>query len=156
MTRLTLLLFAGAWLMAASSMARADDGGTMSDQAHIASLASEHWCAADLAQDIDAKMSLFTEDAVLVMPGHEPLVGRDRIRAWQAQNYAMARHDCVGRVEIAEAEVRDGLGVVRGRFAGSVELTDGSAAFEQAGYFMNIFERDSAGNWRISRMIFTY
>jgi len=155
-TRIHTLIAASAVLTAASVPAAARDGAAGPSAGQVARLMSEAWCAADLAQDIEAKMALFSDDAVLIMPGRAPLDGVEEIRNWQSQNYAAARHDCVGRVNVDNVEMDGAIAILRGQFAGRVVMADGSGSFEQSGYFLNVVERGADGDWRISQMIFTY
>ncbi|MFS2317434.1 YybH family protein [Maricaulis sp. D1M11] len=150
---LTALSVSLASLASTAGPALADSTVTATD---LATLSSDGWCEADLAQDIEAKLALFDDEAILIMPGRAPLDGIEAIRTWQTQNYAMVNHDCTGQVEISEARIEGAIGLVRGRFAGHVTMKDGSGSFDQAGYFLNVFEQDDSGDWKISRMVFTY
>lgn len=155
MLRLILALVP-AWAAAISAPVMAETHHALADEARVVAISSEEWCAADLAQDLDAKMALLTDDAVLIMPGREPIEGLEAIRSWQAQSYAMVNHNCVDQVRIDEALIDGDLAIVRGRFAGRVAFKDGSREFDQAGYFVNVLARDAAGEWRVARQIFTY
>lgn len=145
-------ILAGAVLAATGSLALAQEG----DEARVISVSSDEWCAADLAQDLDAKLDLFAEDAVLMMPGRSPLEGAAEIRRWQDQNYALVHHDCVGGVRVDDVRIDGDIAIVHGRFSGEIVFKDGSRSLEQSGYFLNVLTADAERRWRISRMMFTY
>ena len=136
--------------------AMAEHHGHDTDEAAITQVSVGDWCAADLSQDLNAKMSLYTADAVLIGPGLGPLEGQAAIRAWQEQSYTMVHYDCVDQLVVDEIMIENDMALLRGRFAGTITLKDGSGAFNQEGYFFNILEREDDSQWRIARMIWNY
>jgi hypothetical protein len=54
------------------------------DRAAIARLPVDDWCEAEKARDIDAKLKLFTTDAVLMPSAESNVIGQQAIRAWHS------------------------------------------------------------------------
>lgn len=122
---------------------------TAQAEAAIRQLPIEKWCAAEAAQDLDAKMDLFTSDIVFLMPGAKPVVGKDAVRTWQKADWQKARWRCTGTVD--EAQVLGEWGFVRGTFSGESIASDGTKT-HVSGKFINVVRQED-GRWRIARVI---
>jgi uncharacterized protein (TIGR02246 family) len=120
------------------------------DEASIRSLPVERWCKAEAAQDLEAKMDLFTADVVVLSPGEVPIVGRDRLRALHKARWQTSRYTCTGTVD--EVIVAGDWGFARGSFSGTTTDSSG-AARESSGRFINVVRRDTDGHWRVARAI---
>ena len=108
-------------------------------------------------QDWDTLAALFTEDAVLVRPGAEPLHGRDAIRAAYAGRPPgrFTRHLVVSTLvdEAADGEARAHSTVLLwAGLAGDAEGPQGRPAHgpELLCEFDDRLQRGSDGRWRIA------
>lgn len=108
-------------------------------------------------QDWDALVAAFTEDAVLVRPGAEPLHGRDAIRAAYAGRAPgrFTRHLVVSTVvdETADGEAHAHSTVLLwAGHAGDAEGPQGRPAQgpELLGEFDDRLRRGADGRWRIA------
>jgi uncharacterized protein (TIGR02246 family) len=122
---------------------------TAQAEAAIRQLPIEKWCAAEAAQDLDAKMNLFTSDIVFLVPGAKPVVGKDDVRAFHKADWKKARWRCTGTVD--EVQVLGEWGFVRGTFSGDSTASDGTKT-HSSGRFINVVRQDSGG-WKIARVI---
>jgi len=131
--------------LAAPSVARGQD------EASIRSLPIDRWCAAEAARDIDAKMDLFTDDIVLLVPGEAPVSGLDDVRSWHLRVWeGIKKYQCSGSVD--EVQMSGDWGFVRGTFSGT--FTDSSGATgKTSGKFMNVVRRSVDGQWKLARVI---
>lgn len=121
------------------------------DETAIRSLSIDDWCAAEAARDLDAKTSLFTADAVLMVPGGEKLVGQQAIRAWHETAWQGHTHECTGTVD--EVQVQGDWGFDLGTWASVMTPTDGGTPSEESGQFINIAQRQADGSWKLARVI---
>jgi uncharacterized protein (TIGR02246 family) len=139
------VLSAVAWLMVVA----APRAATAQAEAAIRQLPIEKWCAAEAAQDLDAKMSLFTSDVVFLVPGSEPIVGKDEVRAFHKADWQEAQWTCTGSVD--EVQVLGEWGFVRGAFSGDLTASDGTKT-HMSGKFINVVRQED-GRWKIARVI---
>lgn len=120
------------------------------DEVSIRSLPLDRWCAAEAARDLDAKMSLFTDDIVFLVAGQAPVTGLDEVRSWHARVWEGTKYQCSGSVD--EVAVSGDWGFARGAYSGS--FTDSSGTTEKStGKFINIVRRNADGDWKIARVI---
>lgn len=109
---------------------------------------SAAWEAAWNAGDIAAVAALYTEDAVLLPPGSEPVEGRAAIQAYWQEVYD-AMPGVKTDLETIEHEVFDGVTIERGSYVN----TDPDGAHLDHGKFVAIWTNVD-GEWRIARDIF--
>jgi uncharacterized protein (TIGR02246 family) len=121
------------------------------DETAIRKLPIDDWCAAEAARDLDAKMSLFTADAVLMVPGGEKLVGQQAIRTWHEAAWQENTVECSGTID--EVQVQGDWGFVLGTFATVLTPTDGGTPSEESGQFINISQRQADDSWKLARVI---
>ena len=72
---------------------------TTSADAAIRSLPVDDWCKAEADRDIEAKMKLFTTDAVLMPPGKSDVIGQQAIRAWHEKMWQGTKYQCSGTID---------------------------------------------------------
>ena len=118
--------------------------------AAIRRLPIEDWCSAEAARDMQAKMRLFTSDAVLMPPGEPNVIGQQAIRAWHEKVWMGTKYQCSGMLD--EVQVFGDWALARGTFSG-VETQASGAQRRETGKFLNMIRRQADGSWKIARAI---
>lgn len=104
------------------------------------------------AENLDAAMSVFTDDAAILAADSPDIVGREAIRATYAQ--MMDQYDIDTRLSTAEIEVAGDLAYERGTY--TLKLTEGSSGevvLDTENRHIHIFKRQPDGTWRTWRMM---
>ena len=125
------------------------------DQAAIQKL-QERDIAASVAFDVDALLTLWTEDGVLLAPGQAPISGKAALR-----DFYDKQRDALGNVEILSyeeqwQEVRImgdyafQWGQIRARTRTGQSKTESSAAVNA----MRLLKRSEDGSWKVARAIY--
>ncbi len=130
--------------------AESEQESTLSADAAIRSLPVDDWCKAEADRDIEAKMKLFTTDAVLMPPGRSDVIGQQAIRAWHEKMWQGTQYQCSGTID--EVQVFGDRGMVTGTFSGMFTPASG-APRRDSGRFVNTVERQADGSWKIARGI---
>ena len=120
---------------------------TASADAAIRSLPVDDWCKAEADRDIEAKMKLFTTDAVLMPPGNSDVIGQQAIRAWHEKMWQGTKYQCSGTID--EVQVSGDWGMVRGTFSGVFTPASG-APQPSSGRFLNTVQQQADGSWKIA------
>lgn len=107
--------------------------------------ASRDWSKAAQARDVEAVMNYFAEDAVLVSEGRDPIRGRQAIRDYIAEAYAIPGYEI--RWEPLEARVSGDLGYLLERTHVTMNRPDGVPA-NQTLQAVTIWERQEGGEWK--------
>lgn len=118
------------------------------DEAAIRKLHKDY-CKAETERDLDAKMKLYSKEAVIMAPGEESIKGKDAVRAKHEEWWKGTKYDCSN--EVAEINISDDWAVAWGTYSGTVTEADGKKK-EVKGRFMGLLRRESDG-WKISRGI---
>ena len=124
------------------------------DETAIRKLPIEDWCSAEKSRDLDAKTRLFTEDAVLMVPGGQTIVGQQAIRAWHEAAWQKNAYECSGTVD--EVQVHGDWGFARGTFSGVLTPTGDGTPTKNSGQFINIAQRQADGSWKLARIIWNW
>ena len=124
---------------------------TDADETAIRKLPIDDWCSAEATRDLDAKLRLFTADAVLMAPGGQTVVGQQAIRAWHEAAWQENTNECSGTVD--EVQVQGDWGFARGTFTAVLTPTSGGAPIQESGKFINIVRRQADGSWKLTRVI---
>lgn len=111
--------------------------------------ASQRWVAAARAGNWDEVASLYTDDAVLMPPNSPTEQGRAAVRNHLATFPPVQTLD-FDRVHI---DGRGDLAYVHGRYTMTFATPDGQTV-EDRGKYIEIWERQQDGQWRITRDIF--
>lgn len=111
--------------------------------------ASESWVAAAQAGNWDEVANLYTDDAVLMPPNAETAEGRTAVRDHLA-SFPPLQSINFDRVHI---DGSGDLAYVHGRYTMTFAVPDGET-MEDRGKYIEIWERQSDGQWRITRDIF--
>ncbi len=119
--------------------------------AAIRRLPTDDWCKAEADRDIEAKLKLFTTDAVL-MPraGYANVIGQQAIRAWHEQEWEGTKYECSGTVD--EVQVFGDWGMVRGTYSGLFTPASG-APRRVSGKFLCTVRRQADGSWKLAHVI---
>jgi uncharacterized protein (TIGR02246 family) len=105
------------------------------------------WLAATKAGDLQAVLSLMTEDVVFMVPGAAPF-GRD---AFAESFSAMAGVRLDGRSEIQELQILGDWAYLRNLIDMIVSPPGGAAPVRRAGHTLTILRKCTDGRWRLSR-----
>lgn len=101
-----------------------------------------------LAGDAEGFAALYTDDAMLLPPGADPVVGRDNIRALFE---AMSVSEFTS--ELVEVEGRGDLAFGRGNHSWVFTVGEASEAVNESGKWVAVWKRQPNGSWLIWRDI---
>jgi ketosteroid isomerase-like protein len=103
-----------------------------------------------VAQDFDALVRLYTENAVL-MPPHQPAVhGQTGIRSWMANFPRVSRFS----LTIDEIDGRADLAYVRGSYSMTLHPQGAPAPVDDVGKYLEIRMHQADGSWLLAVDIF--
>ncbi len=148
MSRSILLLLAlvprAAGCQPAAETAREADT-TAADEAAVRQLVAG-FDAAVRAEDIDAMMSRYLDNAVRMNPNVPAAVGSAAIRqlflaGWEANDFEVVN-------ELADLHIADGLAVGRGTYTVRINPADGSAPYDDVGKWSSAWQRQPDGSWK--------
>jgi uncharacterized protein (TIGR02246 family) len=106
----------------------------------------ETWMAASKAGDTAKVLSLMTDDAVFMVPGHEPF-GKEAFAAASKDQAGMAID---GSSDIREIKVLGDWAYLRNHL--TVTMTpSGGKPIRRAGYTLTILTKTSDGRWLLAR-----
>ena len=97
------------------------------------------YAEAKLNGDVETLVNGFADDAILLVPGHPPLSGKDVIRTYYVENYSQSIDE---KLELLHVEDIGNLAIVCGRWEESGET----------GKYLEVQERDPDGKWHIKRL----
>lgn len=118
----------------------------MTDEQQIRDLVAT-WMSATRAGDVEAVLSLMTDDVVFLVPGQAPFGKREFAQALSVPPGA-ARPLIDGRSEIAEIQVFGDWAFMRTRL--TVEVTAGGKTLKRAGTTLSVLRR-TGGRWLLAR-----
>ena len=125
------------------------------DQAGIRQL-QEKDIAASTSFDIEALLSLWTDDGVLLAPHQAPITGRDALRSFYEQ-----QRDAFGNTEVLayeeqwqEVRVVGDHAYQWGQIRERTRTGQGKAESEAVVNAMRILKREEDGHWYVSRAIY--
>ena len=105
------------------------------------------WLAAAHAHDLERTLSFWSDDAILMQPGAAPLVGKDALRAYVRDSFAIPDFSIswvIGRVWVAQA---GDLAYTTGRDEISLRTPDGKHVVEHNNS-VGIWRRGRDGSWK--------
>lgn len=100
------------------------------------------------AGDLDTLMTFFTEEAVYMPPGMPVLHGKQAIRDFYAQFKTK-----VDSLSTDEVIVAGDWAFERGSVSAAMTVSEGSEAVQVTGKFLDIWQRQPDGSWKIARVI---
>jgi uncharacterized protein (TIGR02246 family) len=108
--------------------------------------AVDAWFAASKSGDLEAVLSLMTDDVVFMVPGREPF-GKSE---FAAASKGMANVAMDGTSEIVELRVLGEWAYLRNHIDLAV-TPPGGAVSRRSGYTLTIFRKEQDGRWRLAR-----
>lgn len=124
------------------------------DLAKIKQLHEMDWTASK-AHDIETLRTLWTEDAVLLPPGLEPIIGDEAIWAFmQAQLPEMMSYDILDYIhDFEEIEILGDWAYEWGTFNGEYRRKGSDEILHERSRLFRILKRQSDGSWKVARAI---
>ena len=111
---------------------------------------TDEWKRFMVAADFESLAKCYTEDAVVMPPGHPTVRGRDAIQKWIAGFPRATRFDN----EIEQIDGRGDLAYVRGRYSMTLQPQGAPTPVEDAGKYVEIRKRQPDGSWPVANDIF--
>jgi uncharacterized protein (TIGR02246 family) len=127
----------------------ADVGTSDTSSAADESAIREHTARFDAAlnaQDIEAMMALYADDAVRMDPNLPAAIGKDGVRTLFLEAWELSEVEVVNSV--SDVRISGGLASSRGTFTATVTPRDGGDPVEDRGKWSATYERQSDGTWR--------
>ena len=111
--------------------------------------------SATLAHDPKALADLFTEDAVLLVPGETPVIGRKAILAQNEKDHTAHPDARVlsYRPEIKDLQTRDGWAFEWDTFDASYRESEKGEVKSFRAKALRVLERQPDGSWRFARVM---
>lgn len=106
------------------------------------------------SEDLDLFISLWTDDAMEMVPGRPALVGKEQmVEMWRPffDKFIMKLP-----MPPKEIVVAGDWAFCRGTYVFSVTPKAGGDTVERAGKYLSILERQADGSWKIARECFNY
>ena len=105
------------------------------------------WLRASKAGDSETVLSLMTDDAVFLVPGHPPMRGKAAFASSQA---AMAQFDLNAASDVQEVTVLGDWAYIWTQLSVVMTPKGGGDAVRRSGPTLSIFRRES-GRWLLAR-----
>ena len=143
------------WLLAGSMVPAGCSAPLEPDVESVTSAVNEIWdryTSSLNAGDLDAWMSVWSDDGIQMPPGEAPLVGRGAIRARNRPLLDQFAYDM--RITNEEVGVAGGWAFTRGRYSVTLTPKAGGESTSIDGKYMTILQRQPDGSWKIHRDIF--
>lgn len=109
----------------------------------------ETWLRASREGDVDTVLDLMTPDVVFLVPGQEPMQGRDAFAA--SLRAVLGTHAIESASQIEEIAVSGDLGYCRTRLNVTVKSKHGGTPMLRSGHTLSIMRRCEDGKWRLAR-----
>lgn len=125
------------------------------DQAGIRKL-QERDIAASLAFDVSGLLSLWTDDGVLLVPGHAPIEGKDDLRAfYQKQQHTLGNLEILAyETQWHEVRILGEYAYQWGQIQSRTRTGQGKAESTSVVNAMRILKRSEDGSWKVARAIY--
>ncbi|MEM7780554.1 MAG: SgcJ/EcaC family oxidoreductase [Pseudomonadota bacterium] len=124
---------------------------TSSDEAAIAALWGSYEDAL-AAGDIDAWLSLWTQDGIQLPPGEPAVAGIEALRT--RNGAALAAFNVTMEITLEETEILGDFAYSQGSYTAQFQPKGGGDALNVDGKFLSIMKRGEDGTWRIYRDMF--
>jgi len=103
--------------------------------------------------DVDALVSLFCEDAVLMAPNETTLYGRSEIREWFEEYFQNFQITAFG-VSERDVTVLDGWAIERWAYTIAINPVAGGERIRDDSRWFAVWRRDPDGAWRMAQAMF--
>ncbi len=104
------------------------------------------WEAAYHANDLDAVMQDYAQDAVRMPPNEAIEEGKEAIR--NSHQAFFAEYTSDGAIEVVDVQVSGDLGYVRGTYKGTSTPKAGGDPIKSDTKFVAVFRRQTDGSWK--------
>ena len=121
------------------------DSSSMAGEAAVRELTSSFDAAVN-AQDIDAMMARYTDDAVRMNPNVPTAVGREAIRALFLEEWSV--NEAAVMNSVSDVRVSGDLAVSRGTWTATITPRDGGDPTEDRGKWSATLEKQPDGSWK--------
>ena len=113
---------------------------------------------ASKARDFDTLLSLWTDDGVLILPGAEPIIGREALKSYMNEHAQDSSTYKIRKYEHRweEIKVLGDWAFEWGYFEGEMEMLDSGEVVGQKGKLFRILKRQEDGSWKAARAIGVY
>jgi uncharacterized protein (TIGR02246 family) len=118
------------------------------DEQHIRDLIAR-WHSATAVGDIDSVLTLMADDAVFLVAGQPPLMGRTKFEIGLRKLLESHRIDSKG--EVREIQVSAGLAYCWTHLTVSITPLAGGKANVRSGNVLSVFRKRSDGSWVLVR-----
>lgn len=105
------------------------------------------WIKASEANDTQTVLDLMADDAIFMVPGHEPF-GK---QAFAAGSAALMDFRMEGTSDIRELKVLDGWAYMRNYLTVTMTPIAGGTAVRRAGWTLTILRKQPDGTWVLAR-----
>ena len=119
-----------------------------SDEQAIRALIAR-WIEATRAGDVDAVLSLMAPDAMFLVAGQSPMVGREAFA--RSLRAGLADHMVDSTSDIDEVEVSGDMAYCRTRLTVTITSKDGQPPLQRAGHTLSILRKGADGKWLLTR-----
>ncbi len=106
----------------------------------------EQWAAAYHANNLEAVVQLYTQDAARIPPNEENQEGKEAIRNHLESEFA--EYTSEGEIVVIDAKVSGDLGFARGIYKGTSTSSTGGDSIEYDNKFVVVFQRQADGSWK--------
>jgi uncharacterized protein (TIGR02246 family) len=120
----------------------------ISDEQQIRDLITT-WLRASAAGDLDTVLSLMSEDAVFLIPGQPPMIGREKFAAMARSMAGKIRFE--GHSEVQEIQVSGDFAYCWTKLRISVQPLPGGETQRRSGHTLSVLRKEPAGNWVLIR-----
>lgn len=120
-----------------------------SDEQEIRELVAT-WMAATKAGDVEAVLSLMSEDVVFLRPGHPPMVGKSAFAAAGQSPAGQERPQFDGTSEIQEIQVCGDWAFMWTKLSVVVTPPGGAPPMKRAGHTLSVLKKQD-GRWVLAR-----
>ena len=109
-------------------------------------------------RDFDTLLSLWTDDGVLILPGTEPIIGREALKFYMDEQAKVSHTYKIRKYEHQweEIKVLGDWAFEWGYFKGEMEMLDSGEVVGQKGKLFRILEKQEDGSWKAARAIGVY
>ena len=108
------------------------------------------WDAATNAGDPDVLLGLLTDDVILMNPNEPIKEGKEAVRIGILADFEEIDYENLKSI-VAEVRLAGDWAYARGTWSGTVTSKAGGESFQDTGKWIDIFERQPGGSWKVSR-----
>jgi uncharacterized protein (TIGR02246 family) len=107
------------------------------------------WHSATAAGDVEAVLSLMSEDAVFLTPGAPPMIGKAAFESGLRE--LLKGHRIRSSADVQEVHVSGDMAYTRTKLQVTIVATSGGAQNDRRGYTLSILRKQGNGKWLLTR-----